>query len=276
MQSEIVPSLPHGSLIDVLTGNTRSSAVPAAEAPATARRATLVGDLGLLVGNALVVAVCLGVDTLSQFGKTTITVGSTSLDARPIVGVSLLVIVGVLSVARLGLARWVIEALFAVFGVGLLAASAQVFIHLPFTPVPFTGQTFAVLLVGAAYGWRRGLSAVVLYLTLGTIGLPFFAAVSGAQTYGYLAGFALAVVVVGWLADHGWDRNLFSSILAMLLGEVAIFGVGMVWLAQFYGWASAVPFGLTPFLIGDTLKLLAAAVALPLVWFITGRARGQS
>jgi len=238
--------------------------------------------LGLLLGGALAVALCLTIDTLSVQGKTMLALAGYQVDARPIIGYSLLVIIGVLAFTRLGLARWLIEALFALGGVALLIASANVIIHLPFTPVPFTGQTFAVLLIGAAYGWRRGLSAVVLYLTVGTIGLTFsigsfvistFAAVAGATSYGYLIGFALAVVIVGWLAERGWDRNLLTSIVAMLAGEIAIFACGVAWLAHFFGWNAAIAFGLTPFLIGDSIKLVAAAVALPLAWLVVGRAR---
>ena len=276
MQASPANTHPHGSLIDVLTGNSQSAPAAKPQSAKRSHRATALGGLSLLFGGALVTALCLTVDTLSQQGRTTITVAGAHLDARPIVGVSLLVIIGMLAFTRLGLARWLIEALFALGGVALLAASAQLTIHLPFTPVPFTGQTFAVLLIGAAYGLRRGLSAVILYLTVGTIGLPFFAAVVGAASYGYLIGFAVAVVIVGWLAEHGWDRNLFTSILAMLAGEVAIFACGMAWLAQFVGWNNVVADGLIPFLIGDTIKLLAAAVALPLAWFVVGRARGQS
>lgn len=283
MQASPATSHPHGSLIDVLTGG--STVAPAAGSPAAsarAHRATSLGGLGLLVGGALVTALCLSVDTLSQQGRTTITVAGYHVEARPIVGVSLLVIMGVLAFSRLGAARWLVEALVALLGVAVLIASTNLLIHLPFTPVPFTGQTFAVLLIGATYGWRRGLSAVILYLTVGTIGLTFtvgsivistFAAVAGAASYGYLIGFAVAVVIVGWLAEHGWDRNLLTSILAMLAGEVVIFACGMVWLAQFVGWSHVVAYGLTPFLIGDTIKLLAAALALPLAWLAVGRGR---
>ncbi len=286
MQASQATAHPHGSLIDVLTGNpaARANTAPTAASPSAtrARRATALGGLGLLLGAALVTALCLTVDTLSVQGKTAFTFAGYHLDARPIVGASLLVIIGVLAFTRLGLARWLIEAAFTLLGVALLIASANLIIPLPFTPVPVTGQTFAVLLIGAAYGWRRGLSAVVAYLTIGTTGLTFsigsfvvstFAAVAGATSYGYLIGFAVAVVIVGWLAERGWDRNLFTSILAMLAGEVAIFGCGMLWLAQFVGWDHVVALGLTPFLIGDSIKLVAAAIALPLAWLVVGRAR---
>jgi biotin transporter BioY len=287
MQSTPATTHPHGSLIDILTGSPRATANAAPDTAASpsatrAHQATALGGLGLLLGAAVITALCLTVDTLSVQGKTALTVAGYHLDARPIVGASLLVIMGVLAFTRLGLARWLIEAAFTLVGVALLIASSNLIIPLPYTPVPVTGQTFAVLLIGAAYGWRRGLSAVVAYLTVGTIGLTFgigsfvvstFAAVAGATSYGYLIGFAVAVVIVGWLAEHGWDRNLLTSLLAMLAGEIAIFGCGMLWLSHFVGWTNVVALGLAPFLLGDTIKLLAAAIALPLAWLVVGRAR---
>jgi biotin transporter BioY len=167
------------------------------------------------------------------------------------------------------------ETALALVAVVALALSAQVIIPLPFTPVPITGQTFAVLLIAAAYGARRGLVSVALYLLAGVAGLPVFAAVPGIATYGYLAGFALAAVVVGWLADRGWTRTLPTSVAAMLAGEVAIYACGMLWLARFVGWQHVIAFGLTPFLIGDALKLAAAALVLPAAWYATRRALGE-
>ncbi len=167
------------------------------------------------------------------------------------------------------------EVALAALGVILLALSARVIIPLPFTPVPITGQTFMVLLLAAAYGWRRGLATVTLYLLAGVAQLPVFAAVPGVATYGYLVGFALAAVVVGWLAERGWDRSLLTSILAMLAGEVAIYACGLSWLAHFVGWSNVIAFGLAPFLIGDILKLLAAALLAPAAWYATRRALGQ-
>ncbi|HEX8996321.1 MAG TPA: biotin transporter BioY [Ktedonobacterales bacterium] len=174
--------------------------------------------------------------------------------------------------ALAGVAR---EVALAILGVVALAVSAHVIIPLPFTPVPITGQTFVVLLLAAAYGARRGLATVGLYLAAGAAGLPVFAAIPGVATYGYLAGFALAAVIVGWLAEHGWDRSLLTSVVAMLLGEVAIFGCGMIWLARFVGWEHVVAFGLTPYLAGDALKLLAAALLAPAAWLATRRVLGQ-
>jgi biotin transport system substrate-specific component len=172
-------------------------------------------------------------------------------------------------------ATWLREAALAVAGVALLALSARVIIPLPITPVPVTGQTFAVLLLAAAYGARRGLATVALYILAGIAGLPVFAAIPGAASYGYIAGFALAALVVGWLAERGWDRTIPHSIVAMLAGEAAIYLCGLVWLARFVGWGNVIALGLTPFLIGDALKLLAAALLLPATWRAVRATSGQ-
>lgn len=172
-------------------------------------------------------------------------------------------------------ARVAREVALGLLGVLLLALSARVILPLPFTPVPITGQTFAVLLIATAYGWRRGLATVAAYLVAGAAGLPVFAAVPGVATYGYLVGFALAAVVVGWLAERGWDRSLRTSVPAMLAGEIAIYACGLAWLSRFVGWSHVVAFGLTPFLIGDALKLLAAALLAPAAWYAARRALGQ-
>lgn len=171
--------------------------------------------------------------------------------------------------------RWAGEATLAVAGVTLLALSARVIIPLPFTPVPVTGQTFAVLLLAAAYGARRGLATVALYILAGVVGLPVFAAGADVASYGYIAGFALAAIVIGWLAERGWDRALPTSILAMLAGEVAIYLCGLLWLARFVGWSNVIPLGLEPFLVGDALKLLAAALLLPATWLGVRAALGR-
>ncbi|HEY7849776.1 MAG TPA: biotin transporter BioY [Ktedonobacterales bacterium] len=176
---------------------------------------------------------------------------------------------------RAALAQAGREAALAVIGVVALALSAHVIIPLPFTPVPITGQTFAVLLLAAAYGAPRGLASVALYLLAGAAGLPVFAAVPGVASYGYLVGFALAALVVGWLAQRGWGRSFPTSIAALVAGEVAIYTCGLLWLARFVGWGQVIALGLTPFLIGDALKLLAAALLLPAAWFATRRLLGE-
>jgi biotin transport system substrate-specific component len=154
----------------------------------------------------------------------------------------------------------------------LIGLMAQVAIPLPFTPVPITGQTFAVLLVGALLGSRRGALSAGLYLAEGALGLPVFAGGSGGlarlfgPTGGYLLGFVVAAGVVGWLCESGWDRRLPTAILAMLIGNGLIYLFGLPWLARFVGPERALAAGLWPFLAGDLIKIALAALALPLAW----------
>ncbi len=168
-------------------------------------------------------------------------------------------------------------------GTLLISVAAQVRFYLPGDPVPFTGQTFAVLLAGGALGFRRGIASTGLYLLLGIGGLPVFAdarhgweIVSGA-TGGYLVGFVLAAAIVGRLAELGWDRNLLGSVGAMLLGDIAIFSIGVPWLAfttsQPMDWAVAN--GLTPFLGVEVLKIALVAAAFPVAWWVVGRRPGD-
>jgi len=143
---------------------------------------------------------------------------------------------------------------------------AHIAIPLPFTPVPITGQTFAVLLCGAVLGARLGTASMLLYVTEGAMGLPVFAAAPGATTYGYLAGFVAAALIVGWFADLGWTKDLPRTIVAMIAGEVAIYFFGLLWLAHFVPPTKVLDFGLYQFLIGDAIKLVAAAVVVPAGW----------
>lgn len=169
----------------------------------------------------------------------------------------------------------------ALVGAGALltAAAAQLSIHVPWTPVPITGQTFAVLLCGAALGLRRGAASQLLYVALGAAGLPFYAdgaggweAATGA-TAGYLVGFVLAAAVVGRLAERRQDRTLLTSLPAMLTGTAVIYACGVSWLAVHLDVpaAKALELGLTPFVLGDALKLVAAGVGLPLAWRFASR-----
>ena len=154
-----------------------------------------------------------------------------------------------------------------VFAFSLITAlMAHIAIPLPFTPVPITGQTFAVLLTGAALGARLGMASMLAYITEGVLGLPVFAAAPGAASYGYLAGFVVAAVIIGWLADHGWTRDLPHTVAAMVAGEVAIYLFGLLWLARFVPLSQVLALGLFPFLIGDAIKLAAAAAVLPAGW----------
>jgi biotin transport system substrate-specific component len=174
-----------------------------------------------------------------------------------------------------------LDAALIVAGSLAIALLAQVSIRLPFTPVPITGQTFGVLLVGAAYGWSRAGLTLLLYLAEIAVGLPF--AAEGKQglevltlstaSGGYLWGFLLAALLTGWLANRGWDRNLRSSLGVMLLGNIVIYLVGIPWLAASVQApvAQALELGLYPFVVGDVLKLLVAAGLLPLAWRLLRR-----
>ncbi|GEM_PF-93400 len=154
----------------------------------------------------------------------------------------------------------------------LVALMAQVKIPLPFTPVPLTGQTFAVLLVGAALGSRRGAASLLLYLAQGMLGLPVFAGGAGGPAYlfgptgGYLVGFVCAAFLVGRLAENGQDKRFRTALLVFLVGELVIYLCGVSWLAVHIGFEKALTAGLLPFLPGDAVKLLAAALALPAAW----------
>lgn len=168
-------------------------------------------------------------------------------------------------------------------GTLLIALAAQVRFYLPNNPIPVTGQTFAVLLAGGALGFRRGIASTTLYLLLGLGDLPVFAGGRhGAEIVlgtsgGYLVGFIVASAIVGRLAELGWDRNLLGSIGAMLIGSVPIYAVGVPWLAvvanQPLGWA--IENGLTPFLVGDALKMALVALAFPAAWWVVGRRPGD-
>ncbi len=159
----------------------------------------------------------------------------------------------------------------------LIALSAQVKVPLPFSPVPVTGQTFAVLMIGALLGSRRGSLCALLYIIQGAAGLPVFAfgggpAVLAGPTGGYLAGFVLGAYVTGFLAERGWDRRVSTTILAMVLGNLGIYSFGLVWLCFLMGIGRAVlVVGLYPFIIGDLLKIVLAAVVLPSAWKLLGK-----
>lgn len=168
-------------------------------------------------------------------------------------------------------------------GALLIYLSALVVIPIPGNPVPITGQTFGVLLVGGALGFRRGLTAVLLYVLLGVVGLPFFAEGKGGFTIilgasgGYLIGFILAGAVVGRLAELGWDRHLAGAIGAMAIGNALIYVIGVPWLAfvAHFDATTAIQKGVVPFVVGDVLKLVLAAVVFPAAWWVVGRRPGE-
>lgn len=163
------------------------------------------------------------------------------------------------------------DAALVIGGAALVGLAAQLAVPLPFTPVPVTGQTFAVLLAGAALGWQRGFASMLLYLVAGVAGVPWFAAGSSgasAPTLGYILGFVVAATVVGRLAGAGADRTPLRTAGLMVLGNVVIYLVGVPWLAVALdvSLGQAVALGLTPFLLGDALKIVLAAGVLPASW----------
>jgi biotin transport system substrate-specific component len=167
-------------------------------------------------------------------------------------------LIGTLWPARTAqLLRWIV---LMVAGSLFVAICAQ--IQVPLQPVPITMQTFAALVVGMAYGARLGAATLLLYLIEGAIGLPVFAGFASGllslASGGYIIGFVLAAGVVGWLAERGWDRNTPTTALAMLIGNIVIYVPGLLWLATFVGTDKVLAYGLTPFLLGDLLKLALA------------------
>ncbi|MFQ5984821.1 MAG: biotin transporter BioY [Alphaproteobacteria bacterium] len=178
----------------------------------------------------------------------------------------------------------------AVLGSAFVAVCAQ--IQVPLQPVPITGQTFGVLIVGMTFGWRLGAATLLLYLAEGAVGIPVFAqlsagpAVIAGPTGGYIVGFVLAAGLVGYLAERGWDRNFWLTALAMLIGNIAIYLPGVPWLAVWYAGSgaefigasgaetplgAAIATGVMPFLLGDALKLALAARLMPFAWRLKAR-----
>ena len=161
----------------------------------------------------------------------------------------------------------------ALVGTLLLTFSAK--IQIPFWPVPMTMQTFVVLVLGMAYGWKLGLATMFLYLAEGAMGLPVFAgtpergiglAYMVGPTGGYLAGFVAGAALCGWLAERGWDRSWWRTAIAMSLGHVLILLLGFLWLASLVGAAKAYAVGVAPFYVATVAKTALAVVALPLAW----------
>ncbi|MEO8245870.1 MAG: biotin transporter BioY [Chloroflexota bacterium] len=194
----------------------------------------------------------------------------TSLPARPAT------LGGVLAA---GLSPAVRAVILVAAGVALTALAAQLQFKVPGNPVPFTGQTAAVLLTGAALGSRLGLLSMVTYVALGAIGLPIY---SGGHagvgqllgvTGGYLIGFAVAAAIVGWLAERGWDRTLPRAALLMILGNLVIYAIGVpvLALAAPMSAADAIQHGALAFVASDALKIAIAAGLLPLAWSLAGR-----
>ena len=177
------------------------------------------------------------------------------------------------------IARFAWAALLVAVGVTVIALSAQVRIPLPGTPVPITGSTLGVLLVAAAYGSRLGSTTVAAYLLAGVAGVPVFAgwkfgaAVLSGPTGGYLTGFLVAAYLVGWLAERGWDRSPWRTVVAMVIGNLVIYAFGVTILAGVptIGWSKVLAAGVYPFLIGDAIKIALAAGILPGAWWLKER-----
>jgi biotin transport system substrate-specific component len=172
----------------------------------------------------------------------------------------------------------VVAILLVVAAAALTALAAQWRIHLPFTPVPITGQTFAVLLTGAGLGWKLGAAGQLLYVAAGALGAPVFTDGSGGfeiitgATGGYLIGFIAAAGLVGWMAEHRQDRTFPTMFTAFIVGSAVIYVFGVAGLTTSAGMSlpAAVEAGVVPFLMGDLIKAAAAGLLLPGAWKLLG------
>jgi biotin transport system substrate-specific component len=183
-----------------------------------------------------------------------------------------------------GSALWIKRALLVGAGVAIHVLAAKVAVPVWPSPVPITLGSLAVLGLGAAYGPRLGLATILVYMALGALGWDVFAGTSAelnglaymtGGTGGYLVGWVLATLVLGWAARRGWDRSVGGMALAMALGTAVIYVPGVLWLGVLYGWHEPLlAWGLYPFLIGDALKLALAALVVPGLWKLVGDARG--
>ena len=172
--------------------------------------------------------------------------------------------------------NYIVDSMLIVGYAALTGLSAQVSVYIN-PAVPITGQTFAVLLAGATLGFKRGTASMLVYLGAGVAGIPVFApggAIAGASR-GYLVGFVAAAAIVGYLVERGWARNPLKLLLAMLIGEVAIYAVGLPWLAFYVPGDKVLEFGLTPFIPGDAIKMAMAAFGAPLALAGIRRLKGE-
>jgi biotin transport system substrate-specific component len=194
-----------------------------------------------------------------------------------------------------GAALWVKRLALFVLGIAALAVAAKIKVPVWPSPVPITLGTFAVLTIGAAYGPRLGLATILGYMLIGALGFDVFAGSSAGSsgiaymlggTGGYLLGYVLAVLALGYAARRGWDRSVWGMAGAMLIGNVLIYVPGLAWLhrlvvgglfdpaAYATPWAQTLAWGLTPYLVGDAIKLALAALIVPGLWKLIGSARG--
>ena len=170
-----------------------------------------------------------------------------------------------------------------IVGIFILTLFSKIKIPIWPSPVPINLATLSVLTIGLTYGPKLGLMTVFGYLILGTLGFDVFAnssaKVNGMEymlgsTGGYLFGYLLATIALGFLARAGWDRNVFKIVLALIIGNALIYIPGIFWLAELYTWNKPIlAWGLTPFLVGDALKILLAALVIPSIWKFIGSAR---
>jgi len=181
---------------------------------------------------------------------------------------------------------WISNVVLVAAGSALMALSAQFSHQFSWSTVPVTGQTFAVVLIGALYGSRLGAATMIAYLAEGSTGMPVFAqghggiAAIATPSGGYLFGFIMASYVVGWFAERGWDRTRWI-VLPMLLGNAVLYVPGIVWLHQQFDvvgkpitWSTALDYGLWPFIAGDLAKLVGASLAVPAGWSVVEKLRG--
>ncbi len=193
-----------------------------------------------------------------------------------------------------GAARLFRQAVLVVVGIALLTLAAKIKVPMWPSPVPVTMGTFAVLTIGAAYGARLGLVTILGYMLIGALGFDVFAGSSAEKnglaymmggTGGYLLGYVLATMFLGWAARRGWDRSVLWMALALLIGNVIIYVPGVAWIFHIISsgafdpatyasvWEQTMVWGLTPYLIGDAMKLALAALLLPGLWKLIGNAR---
>lgn len=178
---------------------------------------------------------------------------------------------------------WVRNAVLVLGGAAFVALAAQIAIPLPFTPVPLTAQTFAVLLVGASLGTARGAASLLLYTAMALVGMPVLAptaegthltgtAVLSAPSFGYVLGFIAAAAITGRLAERGASRTPVRTAVMMVVGNLVIYAFGVTWLAMSINASlgTAISLGVTPFLIGDLIKIGLASALLPLAWRLVG------
>jgi biotin transport system substrate-specific component len=178
---------------------------------------------------------------------------------------------------------WIQRMVLVAVGIAFLIIAAKIKLILPFSPVPVTLGTFAVLTIGTTYGQRLGLMTIFGYLLIGMLGFDVFAnssAEANGLTYmlggtgGYLIGYCFAVIALGFIAKLNWDRNIFKLGAALVFANILIYAPGLLWLGQLYGWDQPIiAWGLTPFIIGDLLKLALTASLIPLIWKLIGKAR---